>query len=296
MRITKRKEDKLIIMAFTFPTLVILLFLIGYPFAILIYSSFFRFSFLRPAVPKFVGFGNYQFILTDSFTWERFIFTAKFVILCVSIQFFLGLGISYLLNRPFKGRDIILIFILLPMMICPIVAGLSWRYMFNTDWGIVNYLLSLFDIGKIEWLGNEANSIYAVVLADTWMWTPFMTLLFLAAFSAIPRYLYEAAEIDRASSWFKFTRITLPLSAPILILAVLFRVIDTLKAFDIIYAMTGGGPGSATQTISFDLYKRAFQYFYTGEASAYAIILLVMIIGLSTIFIKILNMLVERQR
>jgi len=282
---------------FVVPTLAILLFLIGYPFVTLIWSGFFRFSLLRPGAPKFMGFGNYQFILTDSFTWERFIFTAKFVSLAVVIQFFLGMGIAYLLQREFKGRGLVLTLIMMPMMMCPIVVGLSWKYMFNTQWGIINYLLGIIlKIGKIEWLGNESNSIYAAVIADTWMWTPFMTLLSLAAFSAVPGYLYEAAEIDRASAWFRFRHITLPLSAPILVLALLFRLIDLFKAFDLIYTLTGGGPGSTTQTVSFDLYKRAFQYFYTGEASAYAIILLVVMIGLSTIFIKYLTRLAEEQR
>jgi len=282
---------------FVVPTLAILLFLIGYPFATVIWSGFFRFSLLRPGVPKFMGLGNYQFILTDPLTWERFIFTAKFVSLSVVIQFFLGMGIAYLLQREFKGRGLVLTLVMVPMMMCPIVVGLSWKYMFNTQWGIINYLLGvLLNTGKIEWLGNESNSIYAAVIADTWMWTPFMTLLSLAAFSAIPTYLYEAADIDRASAWFRFRHITLPLSAPILVLALLFRLIDLFKAFDLIYTLTGGGPGSTTQTVSFDLYKRAFQYFYTGEASAYAIILLVIIIGLSTIFIKYLTRLAEEQK
>ncbi len=283
-------SDQTFKLLFILPSLFILLFLIGYPFATLIRSSFYSFSVLRTATaPKFVGVKNYTFILKDAFTWGRFLFTGKFVIINVAVQFLLGVGIAYLLQKNFKGRGAILTIILMPMMLCPVVVGLFWKYMLNTDWGIVNYILQLFGLPKVEWLAKEAVSVYSVILVDTWMWTPFMILLALAAFTAIPRYLYEAAEIDRASSWFKFWNITIPLSAPVLIIALLFRLIDSLKMFDLVYTLTGGGPGSATQTLSFDLYKRAFQYFYTGEASAYGIILLMVIISLSLVFIRYLN-------
>ncbi len=181
------------------------------------------------------------------------------------------------------------------MMLCPIVVGLLWRYMFNTEWGIINYFLhNIIGFARIEWLGVEHNSIWATIIANTWMWTPFMVLLASAAFSSVPKHLYEAASVDRASGWFKFTNITLPLSAPILVLALIFRLMDEMKQFDLIYTLTGGGPGDATQTVSFTLYKTAFQYFYTGEGSAWAFILLIIIIGLSSILIRLLNYLSER--
>jgi multiple sugar transport system permease protein len=283
---------------FVWPSLIVLLFLIGYPFIMLIFYSFFRFSFLRPAAGlNFIGLENYQFLLTDKYTWDRFIFTGKFVIMAVILQFFVGVGSAYLLQEKFRGRGVILTLVLMPMMLCPIVVGLFWKYMFNTQWGIINYLLKiLFNVGPIEWLANEHNSIYAAVIADTWMWAPFMTLLSLAAFTAIPRYLYEAASVDRASAWFKFRHITLPLSAPILVLALLFRLIDSIKQFDLIYTLTAGGPGDATQTISFTLYKIAFQYFYTGQGSALAMILLITIICLSTFLIMYMTRLIQKQR
>jgi multiple sugar transport system permease protein len=280
---------------FLWPSLAILLFLIAYPFVMLIYYSFFNFSFLRPVNTKFVGLTNYLLILTDTYTWERFVFTFKYVGLTVSIQFVLGILIAWLLQRNFRGKDAVFTVVLMPMMLCPIVVGLLWRYMFNTEWGIINYFLhNILGFARIEWLGVEHNSIWATVIANTWMWTPFMVLLASAAFSSVPKYLYEAASVDRASGWFKFTNITLPLSAPILVLALLFRLMDEMKQFDLIYTLTGGGPGNATQTVSFTLYKTAFQYFYTGEGSAWAFILLIIIIGLSAILIRLLNYLSER--
>ena len=289
------RNEKLIKLLFLWPALAILLFLIAYPFIMLIYYSFFNFSFLRPVNTKFIGLTNYLLILTDTYTWERFIFTFKYVGLSVSIQFILGILIAWLLQRNFKGKDAVFTIVLMPMMLCPIVVGLLWRFMFNAEWGIINYFLhDILGFARIEWLGVEQNSLWATIIANTWMWTPFMVLLASAAFSSVPKYLYEAASVDRASGWFKFTNITLPLSAPILVLALIFRLMDEMKQFDLIYTLTGGGPGDATQTVSFTLYKTAFQYFYTGEGSAWAFILLIIIIGLSSILIRLLNYLSER--
>ena len=182
----------------------------------------------------------------------------------------------------------------MPMMLCPIVVGFLWRYMFNSEWGVLNYLISVFGGAKIDWLGVTDNALWAVVIADTWMWTPFVILLATAAFRGIPKALYEAADVDGASAGFRFFRITLPLSAPILFIALLLRLIDSFKQYDLFFALTGGGPGSSTETVSFTLGKTAFSYFYTGEASALAVILLLIIIGLSLIFVRYLTALGER--
>lgn len=295
-KLPKMFGDRAICYFFLFPTLVLLLFLVGYPFISLIYNSFFRYSVLRPAVPsEFIGFSNYLFYLTDEYTWQRFIFTGKFVVLAVSIQFFLGVGIAYLFQTKFKGRDVIFTLILMPMMLCPVIVGLFWRYLFNAEWGLVNYLISFVGISTIDWIGNPTYSLWATIIADTWMWTPFTILLATAAFSGIHKSLYEAADVDGASAGFKFLNITLPLSAPVLVIALLLRLIDSFKQFDLFYALTGGGPGDATQTVSFLLYKTAFQYFYTGEASALGMIILIIIIGLASIFIRYLTSLSEKQ-
>jgi multiple sugar transport system permease protein len=186
--------------------------------------------------------------------------------------------------------------ILMPMMLCPIIVGLFWKYLFNFEWGLVNYLLSLVGASGIDWLGDPTYSLWATIIADTWMWTPFTILLATAAFSGIPKSMYEAADVDGASASFKFFNITLPLSAPVLVIALLLRLIDSFKQFDLFYALTGGGPGDATQTVSFLLYKTAFQYFYTGEASALGMIILIIIIGLSSIFIRYLTNLSQKQQ
>ena len=282
---------------FLAPSLALLAFLVVYPFAMLVYNSFYRYSVMRPAQPaEFVGLDNYAFLISDEYTWERFSFTGTYVLIAVGIQFLLGIGVGYLLQNKFRGRDLLFTLMLVPMMLSPIVVGLFWKYLFNTQWGLINVLLSPFGGAELEWLANPNLSLWAVVIADTWMWTPFIILLATAAFSGVPKTLYEAAAVDGASASFRFFHITLPLSAPILMIALLLRLIDSLKQFDLFYALTGGGPGDSTQTISFTLYKTAFQYFYTGEASALAVIILVMIIALSLIFVRYLTGLAERSR
>jgi multiple sugar transport system permease protein len=289
-------SDRVILGLFLAPSLVVLLSMVAYPFISLIYYSFLSFSILRPQVPaEAVGFENYAFLLSDPDLWSRFVFTGRFVFLSVGLQFLLGITIAYILQRDFRGRDVIFTALMLPMMLCPIVVGFLWRYMFNSEWGVVNYLLTLAGFAKLDWLGVTQNALWAVVIADTWMWTPFVILLATAAFRGVPKTIYEAADIDGASAAFRFFMVTLPLSSPILFIALLLRLIDTFKQYDLFFALTGGGPGSSTETVSFALGKIAFSYFYTGEASALAVILLLIIVGLSLIFVRYLTKLRQQR-
>lgn len=214
--------------------------------------------------------------------------------LAVSAQFLIGFGLALLLNREFRGKGTITTLMLIPMMLSPVVVGLFWRFILDSSWGLMNYLLSLLPgvsekARSIVWLTRPRMALFSLVIIDTWMWSPFMMLLSLAGLSAVPRYLYEAADIDRASTWFKFRHITLPLVAPLLLIALLFRTMDAFKLFDLVYIATEGGPGSATETVSLNLYRQAFRNWRTGESCALAYILLIIIIALSNIYIKYLN-------
>lgn len=291
----KRSSGRLMILGFLSPSLAILLFMVAYPIFSLVYYSFFNFSALRPAAGmKPVGLGNYEFLLGDPELWERFVFTGKFVALCVSAQMLIGIFIGYQLQKNFRGRDLLFTALMLPMMMSPVVVGFLWRYMFNSEWGVINYLLTVIGLGKVDWLGQTTAALFAAAAADTWMWTPFIVLLATAAFRGIPETIYEAAEVDGASPAYTFFRITLPMSAPVLFIALILRLIDSFKQYDLFFALTGGGPGSSTETVSFAVAKTAFSYFYTGEASALAVVLLVIIIGLSMILVRHLNKMGER--
>jgi multiple sugar transport system permease protein len=291
----RRSSGRLMIAGFLSPTLAILAFMVGYPIFSLVYYSFFNFSALRPAAGmKPVGFKNYSYLLSDPELWERFIFTGKFVFLCVAMQMLIGIFVGYQMQKNFRGRDVIFTALMMPMMLSPVVVGFLWRYMLNSEWGIINYLLTVFGMAKVDWLGQTNAALWAAAVADTWMWTPFIILLATAAFRGIPQTIYEAAEVDGASPAYTFFRITLPMSAPVLFIALILRLIDSFKQYDLFFALTGGGPGSSTETVSFAVAKTAFSYFYTGEASALAVMLLVIIIGLSMILVRHLGKMGER--
>ena len=280
---------------FISPSVLILALMVFYPFITLIRYSFLSFSMLRPDVPaEEVGLNNYFDLLTDPDIWQRFIFTGKFVLATLSIQLIVGVAAAYGFQRDFKGRDLLFTLALMPMMFCPIVVGFLWQYMFNSEWGMVNWLISLFGFANVDWLGRSENALWAVAIADAWTWTPFVILLATAAFRGIPVDIREAAQIDGASPAFTFFNVTLPMSLPIILIALLLRLIDAFKQFDLFVAMTGGGPGSETETAAYSLSKMAFGYFQTGAASAFAIILLVVIIGLSLVFVRYLTHLSNR--
>jgi multiple sugar transport system permease protein len=293
IRRTKGLSDYQVKMLFIIPTLALLIAMNIFP---LLYSLCLSFTKYRygSAPPRFIGTENYSRIfsgISDPNIRAYFYITAKFVVLAVSAQFFIGFGLALLLNREFKYKGFMTTLILLPMMLSPVVVGLFWKFIFDPETGIFNYFLKiLFNIEKIGWTTNPKMALYSVVIVDTWMWSPFMMLISLAGLSAIPEYLYEAADVDRASGWFKFRHITLPIVAPLLLIALLFRTMDAFKLFDLVYVLTNeGGPGIATETVSMNLYKIAFRRFDIGQASAMAYILLIIIIALSSIYIKYLN-------
>ena len=291
-KMTKRRglSDNALKRLLLAPAVLIILGLVIYPFLWAVYLSFNEYSILKAAPPVWIGVENYRVLLADPEIWSRFNFTGRFVVAAVLIELILGFGMAYFIHSRFKGKGIFVTLLLIPMMLSPVIVGLFWKYILSNNWGVFNYILnSLFGIKEILWLSTKEYGFWSIVIVDVWMWTPFMMLLSLAGLSAVPEHLYESAEVDRASGWFKFTRITLPLSAPLILLAVVFRVIDAFKTVDIVWVLTAGGPGSSTETIAYALYKLAFAFFQTGKASALAVILLVTVIGLSIILVRVLN-------
>ncbi len=273
---------------FIIPTI---LFLIVFNIFPLIYSLGYSFTDFRAstsAAANFVGLQNYRELLNDPYIWNNFVITAKYVVVSVVGQVLVGFGIAMLLNRniPFKG--LITTLLLLPMMLSMAVVGLFWKLLYDPSFGIINYALGL---GTFEWLANPKMALYAVALTDIWMWSPFVMLLSLAGLSAVPKHLYEAAAIDRAGPFYTFFRITLPLVAPILMIAVIFRTMEAFKTFDLAYIMTSQ---PTTEVISIRLYKMAFQEWQTGRSCALAYIVLIMVLAITNIYVKYLNRVKER--
>ena len=222
-------------------------------------------------------------MLASPYIWSNFSITAKYVLVSVGGQVIVGFGIAVLLNRtiPFKG--LITTLLLLPMMMSAAVVGLFWQLLYSPSWGPINYI---FGLGDFAWLSDPNAALYAVAITDIWMWSPFVMLLSLAGLSAVPKHLYEAAAIDRASGWYTFTRITLPLVAPLLLIAIIFRTMEAFKTFDIAYVMS---VQPTTELIAIRLYKLAFQEWQTGRSCALAYIVLIMVLAITNIYVKYLN-------
>jgi multiple sugar transport system permease protein len=268
---------------FIIPTIAFLIVFNIFP---LIYSlgySFTDFSASSNAPAAFVGLQNYRDLLNDDHVWNNFSVTARYVLLSVGGQVLLGFGVAMLLNRriPFKGLFTTLL--LLPMMMSPVVVGLFWELLYSPSWGIINYALGL---GDFAWLSDPDVALYAIAITDVWMWSPFVMLLCLAGLSAIPQHLYEAAAIDRAGRWFTFTRITLPLVAPLLLIAIIFRTMEAFKTFDLAFIMSSQ---ETSELIAIKLYRLAFQEWQTGPSCALAYMVLIMVLAITNIYVKYLN-------
>jgi multiple sugar transport system permease protein len=273
---------------FIIPTIVFLIVFNIFP---LIYSLGYSFTDFRASVNQpasFVGLQNYRELLSDPYVWNNFTITAKYVLVSVGGQVLVGFGVALLLNRDIPGKGLVTTLLLLPMMMSMAVVGLFWQLLYSPSWGIINYALGLEDF---EWLSNPDVALYAVALTDIWMWSPFVMLLALAGLSAIPKHLYEAAAIDRASRWYTFTRITLPLVSPLLLIAIIFRTMEAFKTFDLAFIMTSM---ESTELIAIRLYKMAFQEWQTGRSCALAYIVLIMVLAITNIYVKYLNRAKER--
>ncbi len=273
---------------FIIPTIVFLIVFNIFPLLYSLGYSFTDFRASTNAPANFVGLDNYRTLLADPNIWRNFTITAKYVIISVTGQVIVGFGIAMLLNReiPFKG--LLTTLLMLPMMLSMAVVGLFWKLLYDPSFGIINYGLGL---GTFEWLADPQVALYAIAIADIWMWSPFVMLLSLAGLSAVPKHLYEAAAIDRASRSYVFFRITLPLVAPILMIAIIFRTMEAFKTCDLAYILASQ---PTTEVISIRLYKMAFQEWQTGMSSALAYIVLVMVLAITNIYIKYLNKVKER--
>jgi multiple sugar transport system permease protein len=282
-----RKRDRLVPWVFLGPAVLLLALVSIFPFVYSLWLSFNDWNLAdRSAKWIFVGLKNYITIFTaDPFFVSAVQASAVFVGATVVVEMILGVAIALLLNREFRGHGLVRTIVMLPLMTTPVVVGLIWRFMYNPDRGMVNYLLSLIGVTGPDWLGHPSTAMPAVIFADVWEWTPFVALIVLAALQALPVEPFEAALIDGASGWQAFRFVTIPLIQPALLVAFLIRLMDALKVFDLIYVLTLGGPGVSTQVLSLYTYKYGFKFFRMGYASALSYVMIVFLIIVANIFI-----------
>ena len=284
-------SDRAIAWLFISPTIVLLLAINIFPLLWTVYLSFTNYRANQPGREvKWIGTRNYERLLGSEDVWGYMQATAHFLVWTMVLQVIIGLGLALLINRGFRTSGFWTTVILIPMMLSPAVVGTFWTYLYQPQTGIFSYIINTFvEVGALNMIGSVSLAPWAIVIVDTWMWTPYIMLLCLAGLRSIPPYLYEAAEIDRANALQKFWYITLPRILPFLMLAVLFRGIENFKMFDMVVELTSGGPGSTTELASINLKREAFEKWRTGYASAFAVILFVTVFGLASIYVKALN-------
>ncbi len=252
---------------FVMPALVLLAAVTIYPVLSVLYLS------LQRRLPifdiaKFTGLDNYRFLLHDDRFWNALGNTVYFTGVSVSLELLLGLGIALLLNRAFRFKGLVIALVLVPWAIPTVVSARMWEWIYNTDFGILNYLLGI----KINWLGSPRWALNAAVFMDVWKTTPFAAILLLAGLKMIPGDLDQAARIDGAGAWPVFTRITMPLLMPVILVVLVFRMLDAFRVFDAVYVLTGGGPANTTETLSIYAYKILFQTLQFGYGSTLSVV------------------------
>jgi len=285
-------SDRAVAWLFILPTMLLLLAINIFPLIWAIRLSFTGFMANLPAPAGFIGIDNYLDILTDEDVWTNFQITAHFVFWTIALQVVIGLGLALLINHKFRGHSFWTTVILLPMMLSPAVVGNFWTLLFQPQIGPFNYLIGFFTgiaPSSFTMIGSVALAPWTIVLVNTWMWTPYVMLICLAGLRSIPDYIYEAAEVDRASPLRQFWSITLPMVLPFLMLSVLFQAIQSFVMFDMVNLLTSGGPGSTTELVSITLKRAAFEKWETGYASALAVILFVTIFGAANVYVRALN-------
>ncbi|EUB97643.1 ABC-type transporter, integral membrane subunit [Rhizobium sp. CF080] len=270
---------------FVVPALIVIGAVIVFPWVFTLWMSVN--SWTLGQEQTFAGLDNYIRLATDFRFWESLWHTLIFTVLAVAAPLFLGTLAALIFDAQFPLRGFLRGVFVMPMMATPVAIALVWTMMFHPQLGVLNYLLSLVGIGPQEWIYNRYSVIPSLVLVETWQWTPLIMLIVLGGLASLPREPYESAEIDGANAWQKFRYLTLPMIAPFLMIGVIIRAIDAIKSFDIIYAMTQGGPGTASETINIYLYNTAFSYYDIGYGSAMAVVFFVIIVALSLVLMMV---------
>jgi len=266
------------------------------PFVTAIYYSLQRYRMSQPWSREMNWGQNYVKFLTDSDFWNTLSVSLQYAFLTVGFELLLGLGVALLLVRRTRVNNIISILLLMPLMTAPALAALMWKLMTNPGFGILNYFLTMIGIEDFKWGASPSSALFTVVLVDIWVYTPFIMILLLAGLRSLPTQPFEAAALDGVPRWQQFYRITLPMLMPYLLTAALFRLLESIQQFDIIYAMTQGGPGDTLTVFQVEAYLNFFQSTNVGRSAALLMVLWAITFFISNIFIKNWLRLRERAR
>jgi len=291
----RRKRRNLAPWLFVAPCMVVILLVTIFPTIYSLGLSFTKWEVGMQDRP-FIGLGNYIELFSTARFVRSILITLIVVIGGVGIELVLGFSLAQLLSGEMKGKRIIVAALLLPVMVMPVVVGYTWRLLWDAQYGPINQIIGWI-IGQpftYTWLAKPETALLAILVTEVWQWTPFMFLVFLSGLAVLDPEVFEAADIDGASGWQKLWHMTVPLMRPIIIVAVLIRGLDALKFFDIIFTLSGGGPGNSTETLSFYIYQTGYQFFRLGYGAAASFVLLVFLAVFLTFLLKAFKTAVEQ--
>ena len=282
-------REKIVGWLMIIPAMLLLGLVFIYPIARAFWLSLFTENLGTGLQPVFSGFTNYSRMLGDGRFWQTLQNTTVFTVASVSLELLLGMAIALILNQSFRGRGIVRTIAMIPWALPTAVMGLAWAWIFNDQYGVVNDILlrlGLIDTG-INWLGNPTLAMVALVIADVWKTTPFISIILLAGLQSIPEDIYEAHSLDGANAWQSFYQITLPLLMPQILISLLFRFAQSFGIFDLVQVMTGGGPAGATETVSIYIYSTVMRYLDFGYGAALVVVtflILISVVGIATFY------------
>jgi multiple sugar transport system permease protein len=284
MSLVKRKT----IVFFLLPAMVVITAVTIYPLIYSISVALRQWNVSRPYYGNtFVGLRNFHDILTDEKFWNSLRVTGLFVFWSVFIEFLLALGLALLLYKEIRGKNVVRAVLIIPMIICPSVVALIWKYMLNDTFGILSVFLKHIGFENVHWYGDIKTALPTMILIDVWEWTAFLFIILLSGLVSLPIPLFEAARIDGANNWKMFRFITLPLMKPVILVALFLRTLDSLRTFDIVWILTRGGPSYSTELISVFIFREGLHFFNVGYASAISLILLLIVGVIFYFFIRI---------
>ncbi len=266
------------------PCLVLIFFFLIYPLIYQLIISFYSTKLYSEG--EFVGLSNYIYLFRDPIFRESILVTLYFVGVSASIELLWGMGLALALNKVTKGLRFLRGVVIIPLMLTPVAVGSIWNHMYFPEGGPINVIFNFLGMEGQVWFANTSTALPALILVELWQYTPFTVLILLAGLQTLPKEVYEAAVVAGASRWQLFKYITLPLLAPLITLATIFNVMRQFKTFDIVYTVSKGGPGHATNLISYHIYQTAYRFYKISEAAALSFLLLVIVLFLSNIFIK----------
>ncbi len=272
------------------PLVALLVAVLIYPLVFSFWVSLLDYKLTAIGQGQFIGLVNYRGLLDNPSYWKAMANTLIFVGLAVGLELVLGFGLALLLHSSVPLRHLFRSVLLTPMFITPIAVGLMFRFLLNSQLGVIPYLLQKLGL-QVDWFGPRL-ALFSIVLIDVWQWTPFMLLLLLAGLESLPVEPFEAARVDGASGWALVRHITIPLMRPVILAAVIIRMLDAFKVFEYVYAITQGGPGEQTEVIQFHIYRVGFRYFEMGEAAAMGYTL----IGITLVLVAVLFYILRRER